>query len=142
MPVEALGSDHVHAVLMPSRHSSGHSVDDAQALVDAQGIDAHLLPIEEAHVALANVLTEGIEGGPAGVTDENLQSRIRGLLLMGLSNAHGWMVLTTGNKSELAVGYCTLYGHMSCGLAEISDRPKTKADIPAKECHRERQIAT
>ena len=124
--VDALGPDRVHAVLMPSRYSSGHSIDDAQALVDAQGIDAHLLPIEEAHVALANVLTEGIEGGPAGLTDENLQSRIRGLLLMGLSNAHGWMVLTTGNKSESAVGYSTLYGDTAGAYAVIKDLYKTR----------------
>ena len=124
--VDALGPDRVHAVLMPSRYSSGHSVDDAQALVDAQGIDAHLLPIEEAHVALANVLAKGIEGGPAGVTDENLQSRIRGLLLMGLSNAHGWMVLTTGNKSESAVGYSTLYGDTAGAYAVIKDLYKTR----------------
>jgi len=123
---DALGSDHVHAVLMPSRYSSGHSVDDARALADAQGIDAYLLPIEEAHVALANVLNEGIEGGPAGVTDENLQSRIRGLLLMGLSNAHGWMVLTTGNKSESAVGYSTLYGDTAGAYAVIKDLYKTR----------------
>ena len=124
--VDALGPDRVHAVLMPSRYSSGHSVDDAQALVDAQGIDAHLLPIEEAHIALANVLTKGIEGGPAGVTDENLQSRSRGLLLMGLSNAHGWMVLTTGNKSESAVGYSTLYGDTAGAYAVIKDLYKTR----------------
>ena len=123
---DALGPDHVHAVLMPSRYSSDHSVVDAEALVAAQGIDSLVLPIEEAHVALAGVLAEGIEGGPVGVTDENLQSRIRGLLLMGLSNAHGWMVLTTGNKSESAVGYSTLYGDTAGAYAVIRDLYKTR----------------
>ncbi len=123
---DALGPDHVHAVLMPSRYSSDHSVSDAEALVAALGIDAHLLPIEEAHVALSGVLAEGIDGGPTGLTDENLQSRIRGVLLMGLSNAHGWMVLTTGNKSESAVGYSTLYGDTAGAYAVIRDLYKTR----------------
>ncbi|MDG2428798.1 MAG: NAD+ synthase [Acidimicrobiales bacterium] len=123
---DALGSDHVHAVLMPSRYSSDHSLVDAQALAVSQGIDTHLLPIEEAHTALTNLLAEGITGGPAGLVDENLQSRIRGVLLMGLSNAHGWMVLTTGNKSESAVGYSTLYGDTAGAYAVIRDLYKTR----------------
>ena len=123
---DALGPDHVHAVLMPSRYSSDHSVDDARALAASQGIDAHLLPIEEAHLALSGVLSGAIDGGPAGLTDENLQARIRGVLLMGLSNAHGWMVLTTGNKSESAVGYSTLYGDTAGAYAVIRDLYKTR----------------
>ena len=123
---DALGPDHVHAVLMPSRYSSDHSVDDAQALVASQGIDAHVLPIEEAHLALTGVLARAIEGGPTGLVDENLQARIRGVLLMGLSNAHGWMVLTTGNKSESAVGYSTLYGDTAGAYAVIRDLYKTR----------------
>ncbi len=124
--VDALGSDRVHAVLMPSRYSSDHSLLDAQALANSQGIETHILPIEEAHTALTDLLAQGITDGPVGLVDENLQSRIRGVLLMGLSNAHGWMVLTTGNKSESAVGYSTLYGDTAGAYAVIRDLYKTR----------------
>ncbi|MEE2957883.1 MAG: NAD+ synthase [Actinomycetota bacterium] len=123
---DALGPDRVHAVLMPSRYSSDHSLSDAAALVAAQGIDAHTLPIEAAHVALADVLSVAVDDGPTGLVDENLQSRIRGVLLMALSNAMGWMVLTTGNKSESAVGYSTLYGDTAGAYAVIKDVYKTR----------------
>ena len=123
---DALGPDRVHAVLMPSRYSSDHSVADAEALVAAQGIDGQTLPIEAAHVALADVLSGTLDGGPTGLADENLQSRIRGVLLMALSNARGWMVLTTGNKSESAVGYSTLYGDTAGAYAVIKDVYKTR----------------
>lgn len=123
---DALGPERVHAVLMPSRYSSDHSVSDAEALVAARGIDAHALPIEPGHAALSKVLQDGVEGGPGGLADENLQSRIRGVLLMALSNSHGWMVLTTGNKSESAVGYSTLYGDTAGAYAVIKDVYKTQ----------------
>jgi NAD+ synthase (glutamine-hydrolysing) len=123
--VDALGAGHVHGVTMPSRYSSGGSVDDAVALAANLGVDIATVPIEPAHHALADTLAPLVGGEPTGLTDENLQSRIRGVLLMALSNAHGWIVLTTGNKSEMATGYSTLYGDSAGGFAVIKDVPKT-----------------
>ncbi len=122
--VDALGPDHVHGVTMPSRYSSGGSVADAVTLAAHLGIDIATLPIEPAHDALASTLAPLLDGEPVGLTDENLQSRIRGVLLMALSNANGWIVLTTGNKSEMATGYSTLYGDSAGGFAVIKDVPK------------------
>ena len=121
--VDALGADHVHGVLMPSRHSSEHSVTDAEKLAANLGIGARIVDIEPAHVALAEILEPGLGGDlhPGGITDQNLQARIRGTTLMALANEHGWLVLTTGNKSELAVGYSTLYGDTAGAFAVISD---------------------
>ena len=120
---DALGADHVHGVLMPSRHSSEHSVTDAEKLAAKLGIDALIVGIEPAHAALAEMIEAGLGGGldTGGLTDQNLQSRIRGVTLMALANEHGWLVLTTGNKSELAVGYSTLYGDTAGAFAVISD---------------------
>ena len=123
--VDALGPDHVHGVTMPSRYSSEGSVADAVVLAANLGIDVATLPIEEAHRTLSATLAPVIDGEPAGLTDENLQSRIRGILLMALSNAKGWIVLTTGNKSEMATGYSTLYGDSAGGFAVIKDVAKT-----------------
>ena len=123
--VDAVGSDHVHGVAMPSRYSSDGSVSDAGALAANLGIDLAHAPIEAAHLALADTLTPLLGGEPEGLTDENLQSRIRGVLLMALSNAKGWIVLTTGNKSEMATGYSTLYGDSAGGFAVIKDVSKT-----------------
>ena len=123
---DALGPEHVHAVLMPSRYSSDHSITDALALASAQGLDAITMPIEEVHQAFAGTLASTPEGGPLGLTDENLQSRIRGVLLMARANANGWMVLTTGNKSESAVGYTTLYGDTAGAFSVIRDVYKTR----------------
>ena len=122
--VDALGPEHVHGVTMPSRYSSGGSVGDAVTLADNLGIDIATVAIEPAHQALAASLHPLLGGDPVGLTDENLQSRIRGVLLMGLSNANGWIVLTTGNKSEMATGYSTLYGDSAGGFAVIKDVPK------------------
>jgi NAD+ synthase (glutamine-hydrolysing) len=122
--VDALGAGHVHALAMPSRYSSGGSVTDARDLATNLGIDLVTVPIEPAHVALAAMLAPVLGAEPAGLTDENLQSRIRGVLLMAVSNARGWIVLTTGNKSELATGYSTLYGDSAGGFAVIKDVPK------------------
>ena len=121
--VDALGADHVHGVLMPSRNSSEHSVTDAEKLAANLGIDARIVGIEPGHAALAEMLEPGLGAGldPGGITDQNLQARIRGLTLMALANEHGWLVLTTGNKSELAVGYSTLYGDTAGAFAVISD---------------------
>ena len=119
--VDALGAEHVHGVSMPSRYSSEGSKDDARALADQLGIeDYRTIAIEPMHAAFAAALGERFEGLP----DENLQSRIRGVINMALSNQHGWLVLTTGNKSEMAVGYSTLYGDTAGGFAVIKDVPK------------------
>ncbi|MFQ5517837.1 MAG: NAD+ synthase [Acidimicrobiia bacterium] len=123
--VEALGADKVHGVSMPSRHSSGHSEDDAKALAESLGIDYRTIPIKSPVAAMEAALAASLEGLGEDVTEENIQARMRGDILMALSNKFGWLVLTTGNKSELAVGYCTLYGDMCGGLAVISDVPKT-----------------
>ena len=123
--VDALGPERVHGVTMPSRYSSEGSVADAVTLSANLGISIATAPIEKAHRALSDILSPLLGGDPAGLTDENLQSRIRGVLLMGLSNAKGWIVLTTGNKSEMATGYSTLYGDSAGGFAVIKDVPKT-----------------
>jgi len=123
---DALGPERVHGVLMPSRYSSDHSLEDAQKLCAELGIEHRVVPIEPAHSALLGMLAPSFEGLPEDITEENLQSRIRGLVLMALSNKYpGWMVLTTGNKSESAVGYSTLYGDTAGGFAAIKDVPKT-----------------
>ncbi len=122
---DALGPEQVHGIAMPSRYSSAGSLADARQLADRLGIALETLPIESVHAATAALLGTVIEGGPQGLTDENLQSRIRGVLLMGMSNAEGWIVLTTGNKSEMATGYSTLYGDSAGGFAVIKDVPKT-----------------
>ncbi|HLT70485.1 MAG TPA: NAD+ synthase [Acidimicrobiales bacterium] len=124
--VDALGADHVHGVLMPSRYSTEHSLTDAEKLATELGIDHRVIPIEPAHAALLDMLAPSFEGLEPDVTEENLQSRIRGVVLMALSNKFpGWIVLTTGNKSESAVGYSTLYGDTAGGFAVIKDVPKT-----------------
>ena len=122
--VDALGADHVHGVAMPSRFSSEGSETDAGALAGALGIELRTIPIEPAHAALLGMLAPSLGERPPNLTEENLQSRIRGITLMALSNEHGWMVLTTGNKSESAVGYSTLYGDTAGGFAVIKDVPK------------------
>jgi NAD+ synthase/NAD+ synthase (glutamine-hydrolysing) len=123
--VEALGASHVLGVLMPSPYSSPGSIADASELAGNLGIATLTLPIEEAMNAMNATLADAFAGLPPDVTEENIQARIRGNLLMALSNKRGALLLTTGNKSELAVGYCTLYGDMSGGLAVIADVPKT-----------------
>lgn len=123
--VTALGPGRVHGVSMPSRFSSPGSRADAADLAGALGIDLMTIPIEPAHAALLDMLAPAFAGSPPDVTEENLQSRIRGVVLMALSNKRGWMVLTTGNKSEMAVGYSTLYGDTAGGFAVIKDVPKT-----------------
>ena len=122
---DALGPDRVHGVAMPSRYSSAGSETDAAALAANLGIDLRTIPIEAAHSALAGMLEPSLAGTEPGLTEENLQSRIRGVILMALSNHMGWLVLTTGNKSEAAVGYSTLYGDTAGGFAVIKDVAKT-----------------
>ncbi|MCH7591158.1 MAG: NAD+ synthase [Planctomycetes bacterium] len=128
LAVEALGADSVHGVAMPSRYSSDHSVEDAKRLAQNLGIRFSLVPIESAHQAMEKLLAPEFTNGASwqrAVAEENVQARIRGNILMALSNESGSLLLTTGNKSELAVGYCTLYGDMCGGLAVLSDVPKT-----------------
>ncbi len=124
--VDALGAEHVHGVSMPSRYSSDHSRSDAADLAERLGIDYRTVPIEPAFAAYLDMLAPSFEGHPADLTEENLQSRIRGTTLMALSNKFGWMVLTTGNKSEMAVGYFTIYGDSVGGYAVIKDVLKTR----------------
>jgi len=123
--VDALGAGHVHGVAMPSRFSSPGSLDDASLLAANLGIELLTFPIETVHAALLDLLAPEFAGRPPDLAEENLQARVRGTLLMGLSNKLGWMVLTTGNKSEMAVGYATLYGDMAGGYAVVKDVPKT-----------------
>ena len=122
---DALGAGHVHGVAMPSRFSSDHSEGDARLLAERLGIELRTVPIEPAHAALLGMLAPAFHDRGEDLTEENLQSRIRGVTLMALSNKFAWLVLTTGNKSELAVGYSTLYGDTAGGYAVIKDVPKT-----------------
>jgi NAD+ synthase (glutamine-hydrolysing) len=123
--VDALGADRVHGVLMPSRFSSGGSVTDAEHLCSQLGIEHRTIAIEPGHLAFEEMLAPSFAGREPDLTEENLQSRLRGVTLMALSNKFNWMVLTTGNKSESAVGYSTLYGDTAGGLAVIKDVYKT-----------------
>ena len=137
---EALGRENVTAVSMPSPYSSQGSLDDAEALADNLGIQRHVLPIKEPFEVLKGQFKEVFAGKREDTTEENMQSRLRGLTLMALSNKFGHLLLTTGNKSELSVGYCTIYGDMCGGLAVISDVPKTMIYRLAGWINREREI--
>jgi NAD+ synthetase len=123
--VDSLGADNVVGVSMPSPYSSRGSIDDALALARNLGIRCLQIPIGGAFAAFKAQFKEVFVGLPEDTTEENIQSRLRGMILMALSNKFGHLLLTTGNKSELAVGYCTIYGDMAGGLAVISDVPKT-----------------
>jgi NAD+ synthase (glutamine-hydrolysing) len=123
--VEAVGRENVRGVAMPGPYSSDHSMTDARALAEGLKISFDVIPITPAYDEMLRTLAPVFEGRKQDVTEENIQARLRGLTLMSLSNKFNAMVLTTGNKSELAVGYCTLYGDMCGGLAVISDLPKT-----------------
>ncbi len=125
LAADALGGERVSATIMPSPYSSCTTQDDARALAAALGMRAHELPIQSVMDAYRDALHEQFAGREADVTEENLQARIRGNLLMALSNKFGWLVLTTGNKSEMSVGYTTLYGDLAGGFAVIKDVPKT-----------------
>ena len=138
--VKALGNENVIGVSMPSRFSSQGSMTDAQELSDALGIDMYTIPIEPIFEASLAHLTPYFFGKEPGLAEENMQARIRGAILMALSNKHGWLVLTTGNKSELAVGYCTLYGDMCGGLAVIGDVFKTRAYQLARFINRDETL--
>ncbi len=124
LAVEALGPQNVVGVSLQSRYSSDHSRSDAQVLADNLGIRFHTIPIEGPHRAMELTLAPLFAGSAEGLAEENMQARLRGNILMSLSNKFGHLLLTTGNKSEVATGYCTLYGDMCGGLALISDVPK------------------
>jgi len=138
--VDALGPEHVRGVGMPSPYSSPGSIEDARSLAANLGIRFDLLPINDAFDAYRKILKNAFAGRPEDATEENIQSRIRGTLLMALSNKFGGIVLSTGNKSELAVGYCTLYGDMAGGLAVISDVPKTMVYRLARYVNSRREV--
>ncbi len=123
--VDALGKDCVVGIAMPSMYSSPESLEDARSVAKNLGIEFQVIPIGEVYTAYLQTLKDSFQGEKSGVTEENLQARIRGNLLMALSNKFGWLVLTTGNKSEMGIGYCTLYGDMAGGFAVIKDVPKT-----------------
>ena len=125
LAVEALGNENVTCISMPSPFSSKHSVDDAEKLTQNLGIQLKSIRIDELMKGYKIALEEEFSGLPEDITEENIQARIRGNLLMAFSNKLGDLVLSTGNKTELALGYCTLYGDMSGGLAVISDLSKT-----------------
>ena len=122
---EALGAERVHCVSMPSRYSSGGTRDDARRLAETLGTDYREIAIEPMVEAYDAALAEHFAGRDSDLTEENLQARIRGTLLMALSNKFGWLVIATGNKSELSVGYSTLYGDLAGGFALIKDVYKT-----------------
>lgn len=123
--VDAIGAENVRAVMMPSRYTSDMSLEDAKDMADRLGVRYDIIPIRDMFEAFKGALAADFEGLPEDSTEENIQARIRGVLLMSISNKHGSIVLTTGNKSELAVGYCTLYGDMAGGFAVIKDVAKT-----------------
>jgi NAD+ synthetase len=136
LAVDALGAANVTGLALPSRYSSEGSVADARSLASALGIRLEVVPIEPVFAAAKATLAPLFAGREEDVTEENLQARIRGMLLMAFSNKLGPLLLTTGNKSELAVGYCTLYGDMCGGLAPISDLPKMRVYALARHLNR------
>ena len=138
--VEAIGADNVLGITMPSPYSSRGSVNDSLSLAANLGIRCETVPIAETFEAVRGALASIFQDLPEDVTEENMQARIRGLYLMSLSNKFNHLLLTTGNKSELAVGYCTIYGDMCGGLAVISDLPKTRVFSVARWLNRDQEI--
>ncbi|VAX41616.1 NAD synthetase / Glutamine amidotransferase chain of NAD synthetase [hydrothermal vent metagenome] len=142
---KAVGPEHVHGLLMPSRYSSQHSIDDAQKLAENLGVPYDVVSIEEIHKAYEQtaVVGDDLRETPAGLADQNLQARIRGAMIMVRSNRQGWMALATGNKSELAIGYCTLYGDMAGGFAVLCDvfkRDVYKLSLYANEVREKKEV--
>ncbi|HYG23892.1 MAG TPA: NAD+ synthase [Verrucomicrobiae bacterium] len=140
LAVAALGRENVRGVALPSQFSSDHSLTDARLLAECLGIQYDVVPIQGSFEAVKQTLQPLFAGRAEDTTEENMQARLRGMMLMAMSNKFGSLVLTTGNKSELAVGYCTLYGDMCGGLAVISDVPKTTVYRLARWINREREI--
>ena len=140
LAVDALGASNVVGVSMPSQYSSQGSLADAEQLARNLGIERHVVPIQEPFAEIKRQFKEIFAGRPEDTTEENMQSRLRGLILMSFSNKFGHLLLTTGNKSELAVGYCTIYGDMCGGLAVISDVPKTMVYRLARWMNRKHEL--
>jgi NAD+ synthase (glutamine-hydrolysing) len=140
LAAEALGRENVLGVLMPSPYTSRESIEDSLILARNLGVEVRLIPITPIYQSYREALQEPLELGEIEVTLENIQARIRGNILMAISNKYGHMVLSTGNKSELAVGYCTLYGDMSGGLSVLADVPKTMVYELARYLNRDREI--
>ncbi|MCF4969989.1 NAD+ synthase [Nostoc sp. CMAA1605] len=136
----ALGKENVLGVLMPSPYSSEHSISDALALAKNLGIQTQTIPIGELMQGFDHSLADLFAGTEFGIAEENIQSRIRGNLLMAIANKFGYLLLSTGNKSEMAVGYCTLYGDMNGGLAVIADVPKTRVYSICNWLNRQEEI--
>ena len=136
----AVGPENVLGVTMPTQFSSRGSVDDSEVLAQKLGIRFLNIPIQQTFQVFKQQFTDIFAGLPEDTTEENIQPRLRAMTLMALSNKFGHLLLTTGNKSELAVGYCTIYGDMAGGLAVISDVPKTKIYDLARWINREREI--
>jgi NAD+ synthase (glutamine-hydrolysing) len=140
LAVAALGAENVRGISLPSQFSSPGSLDDARAAAERLGIRYEVIPIQPSFEAIKAQLKDIFAGRPEDTTEENIQARLRGVTLMALSNKFGSLLLTTGNKSELAVGYCTLYGDMCGGLAVISDVPKTMVYRLARWINRDKEI--
>jgi NAD+ synthetase len=140
LAVEALGRENVHGISLPSQFSSAGSLEDARRVAKNLGIRHDVISIQPMFEAVKERLQSAFAGRAEDTTEENIQARLRGVTLMALSNKFGSLLLTTGNKSELAVGYCTLYGDMCGGLAVISDVPKTMVYRLANWINREREI--
>jgi NAD+ synthase (glutamine-hydrolysing) len=140
LAAQALGAENVWGVALPSRYSSEGSLRDAEAVARNLGMHYAVIPIEPVFTASLASLSELFAGTSAGLAEENLQARARAMLLMGMSNKFGHLLLSTGNNSELAVGYCTLYGDMAGGLAVINDVPKTTVYALARRLNRDREI--
>lgn len=138
--VEALGAENVTGIGMPSQYSSGHSIEDARVLAKNLGIHFELMPIADTYGSLMQVLEPAFEGKPADVTEENLQSRIRGVLLMAMANKHNSVVLSTGNKSEAAMGYATLYGDTVGALCILADLYKYQVYDLARYVNRDQEV--
>ncbi len=138
--VDALGPRQVEAVMMPSRYTAGMSVEDAEQEARTLGVDYRVIPIKKPFDAFVEVLSDEFAGLAADTTEENIQARCRGVILMAISNKKGKMVLTTGNKSEMAVGYATLYGDMAGGFAVIKDVPKTLVYLLAEYRNRQGRV--
>ncbi len=140
LAVSALGKENVLGITMPSQFSSGGSVEDSRKLAENLGIRFEIIPIAPIHEEYLQSLKQYFAGKESDATEENIQARIRGNILMAFSNKFGYLLLSTGNKSELAVGYCTLYGDMSGGLSVISDVPKTMVYELAEYVNRQKEI--
>jgi len=138
--VEALGAENVEAVMLPTRYTSDMSLEDAKVLAERLNVDYKIIAIESAFELFLSLLSEEFEGESVDATEENIQARIRGVLLMAISNKKGKMVLTTGNKSEMAVGYSTLYGDMAGGFDVLKDLPKTRVFEVSRYCNRDQEV--